>query len=167
VRYLIDGYNLMHALGLVRKAGGEAAWAASRLQLLDWLADRLPARPGDAFQIVFDAQRSVGSVAESRRRGVTILVAHGGTADDVIEDLTAAEIHPKQLTVVSNDHRLRDAAFRSGCGWITCGAFTDTVMKPPAATAPAEGDAKPGSADAAADAELLKVFSQPTPKPKR
>ena len=164
MRYLIDGYNLMHALGLVRKAGGESAWAAARRQMLDWLADLLPARPADSFLVVFDAQRSTGALESSRHRGVNVLLARGGTADEVIEDLAATETHPKQLTVVSNDHRLRDAALRHECGWTTCGAFTETVLRPVKASIPAADDAKPDGADAAADAELLKVFSQPKPK---
>src|SRR5262245_49061467 len=55
MRYLIDGYNLLYALGLARKNGGRAAWDRARRVLLDWLADQLgPAAPD--VTVIFDAQ---------------------------------------------------------------------------------------------------------------
>ena len=38
----------------------------------------------------------------------------GGTADDLIEELLAAESKPRAVTVVSNDLRLHEAARRAG-----------------------------------------------------
>lgn len=163
MRYLIDGYNLMHALGLVRKNGGEQAWLASRRKLLDWLAEQLTRRSSDQFQVVFDAQRSTGTLESNLHRGVKILIARGQSADDVIEEMLAVEIQPKTLTVVSNDHRLRDAAWHHDCGWITCGAFTELALGSSftkKARPNPEGKPLSGS-DADGDDDLLKIFSQP------
>ncbi|WP_020468625.1 NYN domain-containing protein [Zavarzinella formosa] len=165
MRYLIDGYNLMHAIGLVRKNGGETGWLTSRRKLLDWLADQLAHRPSDSFLVVFDAQRSVGTLESNLHNGVKVLIARGQTADDVIEELLAEEINPKQLTVVSNDHRLRDSAWRNDCGWTTCGNFTETVLTVSPVLKPiSTTDTKPDIIDPAEDAELLKIFSQPKPR---
>ena len=165
MRYLIDGYNLMHAIGLVRKNGGETGWLAARRKLLDWLADQLAHRPTDSFIIVFDAQRSLGTLESNLHRGVKVLIARGSTADDVIEQMLAEEIFPRQLTVVSNDHRLRDSAWRGDCGWTTCGDFTETVLKTTSPAKPSpKAETKPDVADASGDAELLRIFSQPKPR---
>ena len=159
MRYLIDGYNLMHALGLVRKNGGETGWLASRRKLLDWLADQLTRRNLDSFQVVFDAQRSVGALESNLHRGVKVLIARGQSADDVIEELLAEEIQPKTLTVVSNDQRLRDAAWRVDCGWVTCGAFTELVLgSSMIKKLKASPDSKPVTEDSSADLDLLKIF---------
>src|SRR5436190_10237340 len=115
MRHLIDGYNLLHAIGLARKGGGRAGWDAARRQLLDWLADQLgPAAAG--VTVVFDAQRSTGGLVAETHRGLRVLRDRGRAADDVIEDLLRAEPSPESLTVVSNDARIRDAATRRGAG---------------------------------------------------
>ena len=61
MRYLIDGYNLLYALGLARKYGGRGAWDRSRRLLLDWLADRHGPTAGEVT-VIFDAQNSFGGV---------------------------------------------------------------------------------------------------------
>ena len=93
MRYLIDGYNLLHALGLARKTGGRAAWDRARRDLLDWLADRHGVPAGDVT-VVFDAQNSLGGVVEESHRGLRVLRHRGRTADDVIEDLLGDERSP-------------------------------------------------------------------------
>src|SRR5687768_5957348 len=111
MRYLIDGYNLLHALGLARKNGGRAAWDRARRVLLDWLADRHGATAADVT-VIFDAQNSLGGVVEEAHRGLRVLRDRGRTADDLIEDLLNEEKSPETLTVVSNDGRVREAAKR-------------------------------------------------------
>ena len=61
--FLIDGYNLMHAVGLASRAMPAAKFERGRTRLLDWLADGVKDRAG--VRVVFDAQqapaRSAGS----------------------------------------------------------------------------------------------------------
>jgi uncharacterized protein len=127
MRFLIDGYNLMYALGLVRKHGGRAAWDGARVNLLHWLADRFGPAARDVL-VIFDSQNSVGGFIEESHRGLRVLRDRGRTADEVIEDLVANEPAPETLTVVSNDARVRGAAARQGCAFQKCGEFVDQVM---------------------------------------
>jgi predicted RNA-binding protein with PIN domain len=141
MRYLIDGYNLLHAIGLARKAGGRAAWDRSRILLLDWLADQHGDQSADVT-VVFDAQNAFGGLIEEKHRGLRI-VRHGGrTADDVIEELLRSERSPETLTVVSNDNRVRDSAGRRGARVEKCVEHVDRLVghreAPVAPTPPAD-----------------------------
>jgi uncharacterized protein len=160
MRYLIDGYNLMYALGLVRKNGGRAAWDRGRRTLLDWLADRL----GDgatAVTVIFDAQNSLGGVVQETHRGLRILRDRGRTADDMIEDLLRDERSPQTLTVVSNDVRVRDAATRRGTDVRRCEEYVDELIAPRKATeSPAPGQEKPDGATPEETAEWLRAFEK-------
>jgi uncharacterized protein len=160
MRYLIDGYNLLHALGLARKTGGKAQWDQSRRLLLDWLAEQHAASPGDVT-VAFDAQKGFGNqLIEESHRGLRVLRKPGRSADDLIEELIATEPDPASLTVVSNDTRVRDAASRGRCLALKCDEYVDAVMKLPAARRvpshfPEEKDLRETPAD---KAEWLKVF---------
>jgi uncharacterized protein len=128
MRYLIDGYNLMYALGLARRNGGRAAWDRGRRLLLDWLADQHGPAAGDVT-VVLDAQNARGGqVIEESHRGLRVLRKAGRAADDMIEDLLKVEPSPETLTVVSNDARVRDAATRRGCVIRRCEEYVDAVM---------------------------------------
>ena len=129
MRYLIDGFNLLHALGLARRAGGRAAWDRVRVQLLDWLADQLGDKASDAT-VVFDAQKAIGGIIEERFRGLRIVRDRGRSADDLIEDLLRTEREPETLTVVSNDTRMRDAANHCGAMICKCQEFVDELLTP-------------------------------------
>jgi uncharacterized protein len=137
MRYLIDGYNLLYALGLARKNGGRAAWDRGRRQMLDWLADRHGNAARDVT-VIFDAQNSLGGVVEETHRGLRILRDRGRTADDMIEDLLQEERSPETLTVVSNDARVREAAKRRGAGIRKCEEYVDGLIdpRPPVPTTP-------------------------------
>lgn len=162
MRYLIDGYNLMHSLGLVRRSGGDRAWFAARQKMLDWLAEQLSPRTADTFQVVFDAQKSVGALENNQYRGVKILIARGQSADDVIEQMLPSEQQPKTLTVVSNDQRLRDAAWKNECHWIKCEAFTEAMLSTATKRNPTPNPPEKSEFyDATADSDLLKIFAQP------
>ena len=149
MRYLIDGYNLLYALGLARKHGGRAAWDRARRLLLDWLADRHGLSAGNVT-VIFEAQNSLGGVVEESHRGLRVLRDRGRTADDMIEDLLQEEKSPESLTVVSNDARVRDAARRRGAVVRKCNEYLDELLGPkrtdPAAAAgnpPGEKDVRP------------------------
>jgi uncharacterized protein len=129
MRYLIDGYNLLYALGLARKNGGRAAWDRARRVLLDWLADRHGATANNVT-VIFDAQNSLGGVVEESHRGLRVLRDRGRTADDLIEDLLREEKSPGALTVVSNDGRVREAAKRCGASVRKCNEYLDELLGP-------------------------------------
>ena len=160
MRYLIDGYNLMYALGLVRRNGGRAGWDRARRQMLDWLADRLDDATADTT-VIFDAQNSLGGVIEETHRGLRVLRDRGRTADDLIEDMLREERSPETLTVVSNDSRVRDAATRRGCQVRKCSEHVDALLTatkraPPAA----KDDEKETRTTPEETAEWLKAFGE-------
>lgn len=130
--FLIDGYNLMYAVGLAPPPNGTpAALTAARKKFLDWLADSPPVKADpSALRVVFDAQNSTRDFGTSSHRGITVTFSFRQTADDLIEALVSVHRQPQQLQIVSNDSRLRDFARRKKCQHLTCGAFVDWLMSP-------------------------------------
>jgi predicted RNA-binding protein with PIN domain len=174
VKFLIDGYNLMHAVGLAKRAMPAAKFERARTKLLDWLADSMKDRA--EVRVVFDAQQAPARSPESIHRGVRVRFAFSQTADDLIEELIVAEPKSAALTVVSNDSRVKEAARRGGCVTFSCEEFVDWLLSgEPGALCPrptSQGHKAPGSPSkekpepTSRDVdELLRIFS--TPKRKR
>jgi len=123
--YLIDGYNLMHALGVAPRPGSPSLEKA-RLRLIDWLALE-KATVGHEVCVVFDARTSTGC-SEKIHRGIYMLFTQGETADDLMEKLIREENDPPRMSVVSNDHRILTAARRKGCPALSCGDYVDELQ---------------------------------------
>lgn len=111
---LIDGYNLLNASGIFARGRRGHTLERARQALLEFLADALPDEQRPRTAIVFDAKDAPpGLPRESRFRGIQVLfAARYEEADDLIEELIRAESSPRQLTVVSSDHRIQRAARR-------------------------------------------------------
>jgi predicted RNA-binding protein with PIN domain len=77
--------------------------------------------------VVFDAAHAPPDAdAVLEIHGIQVYFAVGEhEADDLIEKLIRSASAPKQLTVVSDDHRLQDAARRRRCAVLGCGDFVD------------------------------------------
>lgn len=112
--YIIDGYNLMHAAGFARPRYGPGDLERCRNRLLGYLKQRLSSEERDRATVVFDAGQSTGD--GSRRivsDGINILYSDPGSdADSLIESLVASHSSPRQIVVISADHRLQRAARR-------------------------------------------------------
>lgn len=164
--FLIDGYNLMHAIGLVRRGLSGKGFEHARTHFLDWLAGAAQGRK-ELIRVVFDARSAPAPSAEYGHRGVRVCFAYGETADDRIEELITAEREPKAVTVVSNDGRVQADARRRGCVVQTCQEFVDWLLADgrPAGT---PGSPEPDKPEPAATPEeiaaWLAAFSVP---PKR
>jgi predicted RNA-binding protein with PIN domain len=158
MRYLIDGYNLLHALGMAPTPVGPTLEKA-RLRLLEWLAAELgPAAAADDLCVVFDSRSDRGG-SEQTFRGLRVRFSRGETADDLIERLVHAETVPAALAVVSSDHRLCAAARRRGCAAFTCGEYIDRVSaKPREQPKSPPPEEKPAAVSDAEIEELLKEF---------
>jgi uncharacterized protein len=168
MRFLIDGYNLLHA---VWPAEGRhirpRAWPRIRQRLLDRLRGGSTTVPG-SITVVFDATRPPpGAPAEEDCHGLHIRFAVGyPSADDLIEELIRAESAPAQLTVVSDDRRLREAARRRGCPVAGCLDYFESVDRPDPPQRAVEQP--PGKPDRVAPGELehwLSEFGEPDNDP--
>jgi uncharacterized protein len=111
---LIDGYNLMHAAGVLGSGRGRGSLERSREALLNVLAESLAAEELARTTIVFDARDPPWGLSRKLdHRGITVCFAsRHEDADSMIEELIKADSAPKKLIVVSSDHRLHRAAKR-------------------------------------------------------
>ncbi len=133
MRFLIDGYNLLHA-GWPAHARRARARAWPRLRRL--LLDRIRGSHGRAaasVTVVFDARHAPPDAEpEEDRPGPHVRFAVGyPAADDLIEELIRTDAAPAGLTVVSDDRRLRDAARRRGCAVARCLDYLEALDRPP------------------------------------
>jgi uncharacterized protein len=111
---VIDGYNLLHASGILGRGVGPGSLERSRRALLNFLAESLDESELPQTTVVFDARDAPkGLPRVIQHRGMTVRFADPASdADQVIEELIRANSTPRRLTVVSSDHRLHRAARR-------------------------------------------------------
>jgi uncharacterized protein len=113
---LIDGYNLLHASGILGRnvRPGSRALERSREAMLNILAESLPTEEVPRTTVVFDARDPPwGLSRHSTHRGLTVYFAsRHEDADSMIEELIKSHSTPRKLIVVSSDHRLHRAARR-------------------------------------------------------
>jgi predicted RNA-binding protein with PIN domain len=124
--YLVDGYNLLHAMGVLQGRVGPAGLEKSRIRLLGLLHGAMGDESG-LVTVVFDAAKAPpGANEEQEYHGIQVRFAVGEfEADDLIEKLIHQASAPKQLSVVSDDHRIQAAARRRRCTVLGCGDFLD------------------------------------------
>jgi predicted RNA-binding protein with PIN domain len=145
MRYLIDGYNLLHAMGLLRGKAGPHGLEKARVSLLGRLAGAFGEYAG-SVTVVFDASRApTGADSSGQYQGVHVHYTQNQEADDLIEEFIRHDSSPRQLTIVSNDRRLKDAARRRQCRVLGCADFLDQIdrQRHTAGPPPPEKSAKP------------------------
>jgi predicted RNA-binding protein with PIN domain len=122
--YLIDGYNLLHAMGLMGSSLGPQGLEMARHRLVGLLRGALEDESG-AVTVVFDgAGNNSADGAEQCLRGIHVQFAKGKQeADDVIESVIRRWSAPKDLFVVSDDRRIQRAARRRSCQVWGCEPF--------------------------------------------
>jgi predicted RNA-binding protein with PIN domain len=144
--YLIDGYNLLHAMGVARKRMGPDGLHQARQNLVGVLHGAFGEESG-RVTVIFDAAKPPPGVpAETTYQGIHVRFSIGqAAADDLIELLIRQAATPRQLTIVSDDHRIQKAARKRHCVVSGCGDFLDELERrrkpPPAQTG--EPPAKP------------------------
>lgn len=156
--FVLDGYNLLHAIGLLTGRVQPGGLEKARNALLDLVAAAHTGEPG-SVTVVFDARREGRGDGEERHGDIRVLYTHTEEADDRIEWLIAHDTLPHKMIVVSNDHRLQRAAQRRRCQSWTCERYldwterqrterrTDAVPEKPAAGVPDDWLATFGSLD--------------------
>jgi predicted RNA-binding protein with PIN domain len=122
--YLVDGYNLLHAMGLLGGRVGPHGLEKARARFLGLLHGSFGDK-ASTVTVVFDARHAPPNVdKEQHYRGVHVVFAMGGQeADDVIEKLVGLASAPKSLHVVSDDHRIQQTARRRRCVVLGCEEF--------------------------------------------
>src|SRR5436190_1624816 len=113
---LIDGYNLLFASDVSAPRSGPPTLQRTREALLRFLADSLDPSILGRMIVVFDAtQAPPGLPQELTIAGMKVLFSRRGQdADALLEDLIAAARAPRELIVVSSDHRVQRAARQRG-----------------------------------------------------
>jgi uncharacterized protein len=145
---IIDGYNLLHAAGILARGKGPGSLERARLALLNTLVESLPADDVARTTVVFDASESPWGVAkQTTHRGMRVqFAAQDDDADSVIEALIKADSAPKRLTVVSSDHRIQRAAKRRKAIAVDADAWFSQLLRERAErsqTSPLAGAGKP------------------------
>jgi hypothetical protein len=111
---LIDGYNLLHASGILPRGLGPGTLERARGALLNFLAGAIDAAELPQTTIVFDAKDAPPGLPDVYDHGgMLVRFARGyEDADLLLIELIRADSAPRKLTVVSSDHQVQRAARR-------------------------------------------------------
>src|SRR4051794_1349428 len=125
-RFLIDGYNVLYAIGLpARIVSGDLHHARARLIAL--VGERFKR---DQVTIVFDAhQAPPGAPREQMQGGIHVMFARGA-ADALIRDLPPHYPPPRSLSLVTSDRPLQEPPRRREPRVIESVAFLDALIAP-------------------------------------
>jgi predicted RNA-binding protein with PIN domain len=126
--YVIDGYNLLHAMGVLGGRVGPQGLAKARLSLLGLLRGAMD-KDASSVTVVFDAANAPpGAIDDQDHEGIHVRFAlDHAQADDLIESMIRESPTPKQLTVVSDDRRIQKAARRGRCPAVGCLEFLEEL----------------------------------------
>jgi hypothetical protein len=143
---LIDGYNLLNAVGITAQAGRTSSLHRSRAALLNFLVESLDAREITHAIVVFDAAGGPPGLPQAlTHRGLAVRFApRTSDADSLLEDLIRQDTSPRRLTVVSSDHRVQRAAKRRRARAVDSDVwYAEILRRLPASAPPSAGPASP------------------------
>ena len=128
---IIDGYNLIAAVGILGRGVGPGSLERARLALLNFLAESLPSDEIGTTTVVFDAKNAPAGLPRTvNHRGLTVrFAARYPDADSLIEEMILEESAPRSLTVVSSDHRIQRAARRRKAAPADSDVWYDGVVR--------------------------------------
>ena len=122
---LVDGYNLLWAIGKTRH-GDDSITDVELCRILS----RYLKLSGEKGEIVFDGTGPPDKTGFDNISNLEIFFAGLRTdADSIIENKIKASTAPKRLTIVSSDRRLKDAARARKATAIKSEAFWKKVHK--------------------------------------
>lgn len=164
VDVLIDGYNLLHAAGLARKRYGPGELQRRRATLLQKLASLMDPAVQARTTVVFDSQRETVNDAPGTTSSMKVVFSTAPLeADDLIEQMLKSHSSPRQVLVVSSDHRLHKAARRRGATPVDSDVFLDQLEGEPESGGATRGRRSTPRAkqnDPAVDEDLLSSAAQ-------
>ena len=128
---IIDGYNLMHAAGLGKRSYGPGGLEKCRNGLLNYLANHLTGRQRARTTIAFDAAEAPADLPRHSKQSSmeTIFASAGSDADSLIEELIANHSAPRQIRLVSSDHRLQKAAKKRRAKFVDSELFMEELQQ--------------------------------------
>ena len=112
---IIDGYNLMHAAGIGKTSSGPGDLERRRRRLVQQVAARLDHKAAADAMMIFDSAQDLNDQPSPEELSVPLRVRFsqaGRDADSEIEWLLESHSSPRQVLVISSDHRLHKAARR-------------------------------------------------------
>lgn len=133
MRLLIDGYNLLHATGILGRAIGPGSLERARDRLINQIAGRLTPLELASTTIVFDARSAPdGASSEFVMQGIQIRFSVDYvSADEMLVELVRAHSAPETILLVSSDHQVQLAARRRGAKVIDSGDWWErTIIAP-------------------------------------
>lgn len=127
---LIDGYNLIAPVAAPSRRPTRDWLERERKLLLRRLVQKLPRHVCVRCCVVFDAANPPPGVVDSYEvEGISVRFSVGyAEADDLLEELISAHSAPKQLCVVSSDHRVQAAAKTRGATTFESQAWLDDLL---------------------------------------
>ena len=148
MRILIDGYNLLHAIGFHGDLSESGVLEAARVRMLDKLSEYLTEEERKNSVVIFDSGNRIKSLDwKYTRHSIRVEFAMQYLdADAKIQELIRSDNVPKQLLVISSDHRIqrtakaRRANFLDSDQWLVLlearleSARTETVTDEPLKT---------------------------------
>ena len=172
---IVDGYNVIYGCGLVRDPvqkldAGELEQA--RRTLLQHIQNAFTTEDQKRTTVVFDSNKR--AAREDRDQGLRMEVRYAvdhDDADELIEQLIRKHSAPKQLLVVSSDHRIQKAASRRSASFVDAEPWFDQVLeleqkrraKPSPKLSPLAGDKQGGSQGADGTGPLAEPIYDPFP----
>lgn len=149
MRILIDGYNLLYASAIFATGPAAPTLRRTREALLSRLAQLLGPDWATKTTVVFDAREAPPGLPQHlTHQGLTVRFApRNSTADELITDLIRSHHAPRQLTLVSSDHRVQVAAKRRQATAVDSDVWLDQLRNAaannvPPARSPASGRAR-------------------------
>lgn len=132
MRIIIDGYNLMHAVGFAGDLSVPGNLERARRSMLDKLTHYIPETERRSMLVVFDlGRRSRSKPQQYNFNGIEVVFSTGfDDADSMIESLIQKHHVPQKLLIVSSDHRIQGAARRRKARFIDSELWIEQLENP-------------------------------------
>ena len=124
---IIDGYNLLHTCGFIDDRVGPGGLEKARNLLVGILVKHLAVEDRSRTTLVFDSSQTGFAARQSSHNLLIEFSVDHEDADEHIEQLIRKHSAPRQLTVVSSDHRLHKAARTRGARAIDSDRWLDQL----------------------------------------
>ncbi|HEV7282726.1 MAG TPA: NYN domain-containing protein [Pirellulaceae bacterium] len=132
MKWLIDGYNVCFAVGLLSQKVKDDELRQARIALLGAIREGMPEQDVRETVVVFDSQVDLKLPDEPEVAsfpGKVLFSSKYREADDLIEELIRRESRPEKLTVVSSDGRIVRAANRRKATPLSNEAWWDALRE--------------------------------------